>query len=220
MLAPVSAEHETLVREAAEALVADLSRGYERADAIRLTNMLRSMSKYSDTTLRKIATLSMGRYRYDVVEELIIQCEPESVLSDYLHLAGCLEAYSDGYEDELLPRLHAFGCYEGLFPQGNRYEYPQERLAQCEAIISIIPYLVKSVLNFTLEESALDYVPNRQVDGMMIIIGDERLRALITDTRHDPALIAKIIQERCTANVDDIIALMDCDAPALVEGVL
>lgn len=209
-----------LTLDAATALTEGLSNGKQQwLDESRLESMSRWLAAYSETTRRKIIASKDFPERLWGVEKSMSE-EGETFISDYLHLAGCLEAH--GFEDveASFELLRVLPYYKGLCKQGPNHEYPEMRQRQGEAIITITCHMNRMIDEDELDHEAIDYVSANLYDGLVPKINDQRLCDFIVGGDHDPELIARIIVERSILNVDDIVALLEGAPRIFVDGVL
>jgi hypothetical protein len=216
--------HQTLTEEAAQAVTTGLSSGYPKLDEQRLSGMTKWLAEYSTTTLEKIIASADNPDRYWGVESAVLTSDPkgERFLSDFLHLAGDFEEMGENYLDAAEPFLHALDFYDGITPHGAKYEYPESRLSQCRAIITVTFHMEKLVKNWTLDDDAfLDYEFTRSYEGSIPVVADLKLRALLTGADHAPERVAALIIERNIVDPDELIELLrSSPAPAIAEGVL
>lgn len=243
---PVNVDRDRLISGANKVLLEGLGRRYNKAEtygAIRLEQIAQGLPTFSDATLRAIiCTRSDSEFQLhcEVIESAISGTDfsDEAFVSDYLHLSHCFTASDETKRlVEAVLAFESFEYYEGLTPQGSDFSCPQQRVAQCTAIIAIVNHLRAASDDEVIDDDVVDmetfrgnrhggfnYIVGEFSDETLFVISDKRLRALITESGTDLGGITAVVTERNLTNVKDILGIIEVQkaspAPAIIAGVL
>lgn len=210
----------------------------------RKENITRHLNTYSEATLQKILSLrddaNITLHCFTVENAMFNDVvDAEFFINDYLHLAHCFPAEDNGSRTaDVVLALYSLDKYEGLTPIGPLFEYPQKRVEQCTAILTLVEHFEQIHNDGTIDEYPMDveifdshmkygslsYIVEMTSSGFVRTIEDPTLRRLITAPDTDLNALTALVTERSIYRADEITELLDIQkgnrAAAISSGVL
>jgi hypothetical protein len=208
---PPSDDHERRLTDCATRLYEDFNKGAKhqshtmRRVIVNVTSLLRDLDM---ATLERIE--SMDPRHTPILLNMVLALRDERSINDFLVLADVMA--DDGIEEIVVNHyLRSLVHYQGLVPQGEDSEYPEERRSQCTAIVRVMHHMNRSGMDLHVEAE----------NGTGIAyIKDDALRELLLSEEVDREALVHVIIESCVFDADQVKNLAETVHPSLLSGAL
>lgn len=212
---PTSPEHEHALIEAVAHLVKTLSQNSYASDdflAAKEEKATNNLKGFNANTLRRVATLTLDPQE---TNEFLYILESQDWTKDEPSFNDLLSVAKDLPADPVLPNYMIRGLhhYQGVCPQEQNAEYPEERRDQINALFRITRHLVVKLKVDSLHvegDAAQYYIKDDALSAFIINPGEGYRRDEITD----------FILTRNITDADTIKEMLTDAIPAIREGVL
>jgi hypothetical protein len=178
----------------------------EAADRFK-AKIINGLREFSDPALDRLEDVQspVG----GVVAGLLLAKHDEHTLNDFL---AVLEFFKREQMSQTVMEqyLWSLRVTDELVPQGENGEYPEERGAQCVALVRVMRHMEQKQVYraFRRGEDGMDYP----------FVSDDKLRQLVIGAGADREAIVQLILDRNILDADHLVELVSSTHPSLVEG--
>lgn len=208
---PPPVDHVQRLTDCATRLYIEVNRGAKRASNVErrvITNIRDSLGGLNVATLERIEVMD-SRHTHTLLN-MVLSLRDERVINDFMVLADVMadEEIDDTWTNHYLRSLVHF---QGLVPQGEDNEYPEERRDQCIAIVRVMDHMRRCGIDLHFDDGS---------SSGAAYINDDNLRELLISGEGDREAMVRVIIESSVFDADQVKSLAETVHPSLLGGAL